>query len=61
MKKIGSRTPDYCTIARFRGGRTKDAAENLFYQFVIRLETMGETEHEEVLIDGAKIEHGKRI
>ena len=48
--------PDYSTFARFRTGRTKEAVEDLFYQFVGRLEEMGETEHEEVFIDGTKIE-----
>ena len=36
--------------------RTKEAVEDLFYQFVIKLEQMGETEHDEVFIDGTKIE-----
>jgi hypothetical protein len=37
-------------------GRTKGAVEDLFYQLVIKLEQMGETEHDEVFIDGTKIE-----
>jgi transposase len=48
--------PDYCTFARFRSGRTKEAVEGLFYQFVLKLEEEGETEHDEVFIDGTKIE-----
>jgi transposase len=52
----GERVPDYSTFARFRTGRTKEAVEDLFYQFVHRLEEIGETEHDEVFIDGTKIE-----
>jgi transposase len=52
----GEPVPDYSTFARFRTGRTKDAVEDLFYQFVRRLEGMGETEHDEVFIDGTKVE-----
>ncbi|CAB1239259.1 protein of unknown function [Ruminococcaceae bacterium BL-6] len=52
----GEPVPDYSTFARFRTGRTKDTVEDLFYQFVRRLEEMGETEHDEVFIDGTKIE-----
>ena len=52
----GEPVPDYSTFARFRTGRTKDAVEDLFYQFVRRLEEMGETEHDEVFIDGTKLE-----
>ena len=52
----GEPVPDYSTFARFRTGRTKDAVEDLFYQFVRRLEEMGETEHDEVFVDGTKLE-----
>ena len=52
----GEPVPDYSTFARFRSGRTKEAAEGLFYQFVRRLEELGETEHDEVFIDGTKLE-----
>ena len=52
----GEPVPDYSTLARFRTGRTKDAVEDLFYQFVRRLEKLGETEHDEVFIDGTKLE-----
>lgn len=48
--------PDYSTFARFRSGRTKEAVEGLFYQFVRKLDEMTETEHDEVFIDGTKIE-----
>lgn len=52
----GEHVPDYSTFARFRTGRTKDAVEDLFYQFALKLEAMGETEHDEVFIDGTKLE-----
>ena len=52
----GEPVPDYSTFARFRTGRTKEAVEDLFYQFVRRLEELGETEHDEVFIDGTKLE-----
>ena len=52
----GEPVPDYSTFARFRSGRTKDAVEDLFYQYVCKLEEIGETEHDEVFIDGTKIE-----
>lgn len=52
----GEPVPDYSTFARFRTGRTKKAVEDLFYQFVRRLEELGETEHDEVFIDGTKLE-----
>lgn len=52
----GEHVPDYSTFARFRTGRTKDAVEDLFDQFALKLEAMGETEHDEVFVDGTKIE-----
>lgn len=52
----GEPVPDYSTFARFRTGRTKEAVEGLFYQFVRRLEKTGETEYDEVFIDGTKLE-----
>jgi transposase len=52
----GEPAPDYSTFARFRFGRTKEAVEDLFYQFTLKLEGIGETEHDEVFIDGTKIE-----
>ena len=52
----GEPVPDYSTFARFRSGHTKEAVEDLFDQFVLELEKMGETEHDEVFIDGTKIE-----
>lgn len=52
----GQEAPDHATIARFRTGRCKEAIEDLFYQFVSRLEHMGEVNHQTVFIDGTKIE-----
>ena len=37
--------PDHSTLARFRAGRCKEAVEELFYQFVRKLEEVGETDH----------------
>lgn len=48
--------PDHATLARFRTGRCAQAAEELFYQYVRRLEEQEETDHETVFIDGTKIE-----
>ena len=36
----GERVPDYSSFARFRSGKAKDAAEDLFYQFVQRLRSV---------------------
>ncbi len=48
--------PDHSTFARFRTCRCADAVEDLFYQYVRLLESLGETDHETVFIDGTKIE-----
>lgn len=48
--------PDHTTFARFRTGRCREAVEDLFYQFVTKLERMGETDHQAVFIDGTKLE-----
>ncbi len=37
------KAPDHSTLARFRTGRCKEAVEDLFYQFVRKLEEAGET------------------
>jgi transposase len=52
----GEPVPDHSTIARFRSGEAREAIEDLFYQFVRSLAQMGETEYDEVFIDGTKIE-----
>ena len=50
------KAPDHSTLARFRTGRCKEAVEELFYQFVRKLEEAGETDHKAVFIDGTKLE-----
>lgn len=50
------RAPDHTTLARFRTGRCRDCIEDLFYQFVRRLEEQEETDHGAVFIDGTKLE-----
>ena len=53
----GHEAPDHCTIARFRSGEdTAAAIEDLFYQYAALLEKDGMTDHEEVFVDGTKIE-----
>lgn len=52
----GSKAPDHSTIARFRTGFLAEACEDLFYQMVRRLATMGELAQETVFIDGTKLE-----
>ena len=48
--------PDHTTLARFRTGRCAEAVEDLFYQYVARLEQQGETDHGTVFVDGTKLE-----
>ncbi len=50
------KAPDHSTLARFRTGRCREAVEDLFYQFVRKLEEAGETNHKAVFIDGTKLE-----
>jgi len=52
----GAPAPDHTTIAIFRSGPCKDAIEDLFYQYVRRLDEIGATDHEVGMIDGTKIE-----
>ena len=52
----GQKAPDHTTIARFRTGFLAKACEDLFYQFVRRLASMGELSLETVFIDGTKLE-----
>ena len=52
----GSKAPDHSTIARFRTGFLAQACEDLFYQMVRRLASMGELSKETVFIDGTKLE-----
>ena len=51
------KTLDHCTIARFRGNRNlQEAFEDLFFQYVKKLENKGYTKYSEVFVDGTKIE-----
>ena len=50
------KAPDHSTLARFRTGRCREVVEDLFYQFVRKLEEMGETDHTAVFLDGTKLE-----
>ena len=50
------KAPDHSTLARFRTGRCKEAVEDLFCQFVRKLEEAGETDHKAVFLDGTKLE-----
>ena len=52
----GRKAPDHSTIARFRTGFLADACEELFYQLVRLLASMGELSKETVFIDGTKLE-----
>ena len=51
-----SEAPSRCTIDRFRRGRLREAAEDLFSQFVLKLKDMGEIECKNLFVDGTKIE-----
>ena len=48
--------PDHAAIARFRTGRCREAVEDLFYQYVRKLEEIGETDHQSVFLDETKLE-----
>ena len=48
--------PDHTTIANFRSGECKEAIEDLFYQHVRYLDSIGATNHEVGIFDGTKIE-----
>lgn len=52
----GEPTPDHTTISRFQNGKLENAIEDLFYQFVMYLNRMGEVDFENIFIDGTKIE-----
>ena len=52
----GAPAPDHSTIARFRKQYLDDTVEELFYQMVQLLHTIGEIEFKNVFIDGTKIE-----
>ena len=46
---------DHATIVRFRTGRCREAIEDPFYQYVRKLEKMGEMDHRFVFIDETKL------
>ena len=50
------KAPDHSTFARFRTCRCREVVEDLFYQFVRRLEEKGKTDHKAVFIDGTKLD-----
>ena len=52
----GEPAPDHTTIARFRKDYLADVIEDLFYQMVKYLHTLGEVKFENLFIDGTKIE-----
>ena len=52
----GKPAPDHSTIADFRTGPCKEAIEDLFYQYVRYLDSIGATDHKVGIFDGTKIE-----
>lgn len=52
----GQKAPDHNTISRFRSERLPGVLEDLFYQFIFKLEELGELDFTNVFIDGTKIE-----
>lgn len=52
----GAKAPNHHEIARFRSGRLPECAEELFYQLVKKLDTLGEIKFEHLFVDGTKIE-----
>lgn len=50
------RVPDHNTISRFRSKRLEGVIEDIFNQFVLRLQNKGELSCENIFIDGTKIE-----
>ncbi|SUY46823.1 transposase [Clostridium putrefaciens] len=52
----GHKAPDHNTIARFRTKRLINIIDNLFSQFVTKLQELGEVEYKNIFIDGTKIE-----
>jgi transposase len=52
----GQKAPDHNTISRFRSGRVNEAVEDLFHQFVQKLNQIGEVAFENIFVDGTKIE-----
>ena len=52
----GESAPDHSVIANFRSGECKEAIEDLYYQHVRYLSTIGATDYEVGIFDGTKIE-----
>ena len=52
----GYKAPDHATIGRFRQKYLINAAEDLFYQLIMKLENIDEINFDNVFIDGTKIE-----
>lgn len=52
----GAEAPNHHEIARFRSTRLPECAEELFYQLVERLYSIGEIKFEHLFVDGTKIE-----
>jgi transposase len=52
----GEKAPDYNTISRFRSKRLIDVIDDLFYQLVEKLHSLGEISYKNIFIDGTKIE-----
>lgn len=52
----GEKKPDHSTIARFRKDYLPLAIEDLFYQMVKFLHSIGEVKFENLFVDGSKIE-----
>ncbi|MCT8978885.1 transposase, partial [Clostridium sp. CX1] len=52
----GRKAPDHNTISRFRTDRLANVIDDLFYQLVGKLESLGEIEYKNIFIDGTKIE-----
>ena len=48
--------PDHSTIARFQEGKLLPVIEDLFYQLVMKLMSIGEVSYDHVFVDGTKIE-----
>ncbi len=52
----GEKAPDHNTISRFRSKRLIDVIDDLFYQLVKKLHSLGEIDYKNIFIDGTKIE-----
>lgn len=52
----GAKAPNHHEIARFRANRLPECVEELFYQLVEKLHTLGEIKFEHLFVDGTKIE-----